>query len=219
MTLFEQCFAIVLGTEGGYVNNPADPGGATKYGISQRSYPNVDIANLTLGEAQAIYQRDYWAKACCDQLPPALALMCFDAACNNGPQRAKEWLQAAVGVATDGIIGNQTLVAMRHLTGSQKGIDAVCTEFLARRMDFMGLLPTWHTFGLGWSRRLAALPYAGARLAPVVADPLPAVEPVVPVVVAPVPVPVPVSQSDDDNMADDLNATELLNVRTRDGGL
>lgn len=78
--------------EGGYVNDPADPGGETKYGISKRAYPNVDIRNLTPELAGTIYENDYWGPAGCAQLPPGMALVVFDSAVNCGVQRAVNWL-------------------------------------------------------------------------------------------------------------------------------
>ena len=61
---FDRIIEFTLQEEGGYVNNPADPGGMTKYGISKRSYPNLDIANLTIDQAKAIYERDFWNQLC-----------------------------------------------------------------------------------------------------------------------------------------------------------
>ncbi len=85
MSLFDSAFAIVVGEEGNYVNDPNDPGGETKFGISKRSYPNLDIRQLTLDQAKAIYERDYWRALSCDQLPWDIALLTFDAAVNQGP--------------------------------------------------------------------------------------------------------------------------------------
>jgi lysozyme family protein len=110
-TAFDAAFTAVLGAEGGYVNNPADPGGETNWGISRRSYPDLDIAHLTWDDAKAIYRRDFWDKIQGDKLPPPLAMIVFDSAVNNGPARAAKWLQRAVGVTEDGIIGPATLAA------------------------------------------------------------------------------------------------------------
>lgn len=84
MANFENAVAFVLHHEGGYVNDPKDPGGETKFGISKRSYPNEDIANLTVDRAKEIYKRDYWVKAGCDALSDPLALVHFDTAVNCG---------------------------------------------------------------------------------------------------------------------------------------
>lgn len=84
MSFFDQAFALVVGIEGGYVNDPQDPGGETKYGISKRAYPNVDIPQLTLDEAKAIYRRDYWNACGCDSMSWERALCAFDCAVNQG---------------------------------------------------------------------------------------------------------------------------------------
>jgi len=92
-TTSEEAIKNVLGREGGYANNPADRGGETKYGISKRSYPNLDIANLTKEEAAAIYKRDYWDGMNIDQLPPEMREVVFDAAVNQGKGFASKALQ------------------------------------------------------------------------------------------------------------------------------
>jgi lysozyme family protein len=84
VSYFEAAFLLVVGAEGGYVNDPNDPGGETKYGISKHSYPNVDIANLTYDGAKAIYLRDYWTPLSLDSKPWATALLKFDASVNQG---------------------------------------------------------------------------------------------------------------------------------------
>ena len=155
MTVFEQAFQIVVGTEGGYVNDPADPGGETKYGISKRAYPHVDIAALTLADAQALYQLGYWTPVAGDDLPPPLAFITFDAAVNCGVGAAARWLQAALGVAQDGVIGPATIAAAH---AAQPGW-GVMAEVVGLRLAFMTGLPTWRRFGKGWGRRLCRLPY------------------------------------------------------------
>jgi lysozyme family protein len=148
---FDACFDRLIGHEGGYVNNPRDPGGETKYGVSKRSYPKVDIAGLTLEHAKAIYRRDFWDRLQCDALPAGLRFHLFDAAVNSGPGNAVRWLQAAVGTAQDGQVGPITLRAVA-------GYD--CATLVARysgtRLKFMASLSTWATFGRGWANRIAA---------------------------------------------------------------
>lgn len=158
---FEASFAILIGHEGGYVNNPADPGGETKFGISKRAYQNVDIANLTEADAKAIYFRDYWSAAYCDLCPPALALIVFDCAVNNGVGRAIRCLQEGVGVTADGVVGDQTKAALAKITDPSTAI----AQAHGARILYMAGLSTWPTFGKGWSRRLAQLPYQAAQMA------------------------------------------------------
>lgn len=150
--VFDQAFQIVIGAEGGYSNDSRDPGGETRYGISKRSYPAVDIANLTLDQAKAIYFRDYWTTAGCDKLTDSLAIIVFDSAVNSGPGQAVRWLQAAAGVPQDGAIGPVTLAAVARMKPEQAAVDS-----LAARLLFMASLPTWPTFRLGWTRRLFGL--------------------------------------------------------------
>jgi len=85
---FEAAFSLVVGIEAGYVNDPQDPGGETKFGVSKRAYPNLDIAQLNLEEAKTIYQRDYWTKCHCETLAWPWALALFDCAINQGVSTA-----------------------------------------------------------------------------------------------------------------------------------
>jgi lysozyme family protein len=170
MTMFEQAFAILIGHEGGYDTTHDDPGNwtsgrvgsgllrGTKFGISAGSYPSLDVAAIQLADAQAIYKRDFWDPLQTDDMPPPLALLVFDAAVNNGKTHASTWLQIAVGADPDGQIGPRTLQTLQQ-AASSKGGAAICAEFMAQRLAFMSALPTWRIFGLGWSRRLCALPY------------------------------------------------------------
>lgn len=158
MTRFERAFQILVGHEGGYVNHPADPGGETKFGISKRSYSNVDIANLTLDEARRIYLRDYWSPICGDMMPAPVALVLFDAAVNNGVEAAIRCLQRALGVPADGRLGPQTLGAVQRASALPLA-EATHDE----RVKLMTTLPRWDTFGAGWARRLARLPWQAAQ--------------------------------------------------------
>lgn len=110
---FDEAFRILIGHEGGYVNDPRDPGGETKFGISKRAYPNEDIRNLTIERARAIYYRDYWIRSGCERAPEAMRFDLFDTAVNSGLSRAVRLLQLAAGVEDDGEIGPVTLKALR----------------------------------------------------------------------------------------------------------
>jgi lysozyme family protein len=165
-SIFDIAFQITVGIEGGYVNDPNDPGGETKYGISKRAYPNVDIANLTLADAKQLYEKDYWEVAHCQDCPPTLAILVFDAAVNNGPGAAISWLQSAVGVTADGNIGPVTLAAIAGI----KDITQTVALFHGARILSMSGQEGWATYGNGWSRRLAQLPYQAAQAAAQVAS-------------------------------------------------
>lgn len=147
---FDQAFEVLIGHEGGYVNDPRDPGGETKYGISKRAYPALDIADLNIDDAKAIYKRDYWDRAHCDELPPEVAFQVFDTAVNSGIGQSIRFLQRAVGVADDGRVGPLTLNAVRRLDA-----EVVVARFNGQRLDFMTRLSTWDVFGKGWARRVA----------------------------------------------------------------
>lgn len=96
-TNFERAVEFVLKHEGGYVDNPNDPGGETKYGISKRAYPELDIKNLTEEKAKEIYHRDYWLKSGCEKIASGLDIVVFDTAVNCGVARAS----ALLGITHD----------------------------------------------------------------------------------------------------------------------
>ncbi len=163
MQTFPDCIAHVLAAEGGLVNDPKDPGGVTKFGISQRSYPALNIRALTLDEAKAIYQRDYWAPIQGEALPAGLDLLVLDHAVNAGPARAVRLLQHLVGVPEDGLMGPVTLAGVASADPQD-----LIARYSELRLDFYRDLPTWRHFGAGWSRRVqrarrAALALARAR--------------------------------------------------------
>ena len=89
---FDKALKFVLKWEGGYSNDPRDPGGETKYGISKRSYPNEDIKNMTLARAKEIYYQNYWLKTGCDDLPYPFNIVVFDTAVNMGRGRAIKFI-------------------------------------------------------------------------------------------------------------------------------
>lgn len=146
---FETAFRLTLGHEGGYVNDPRDPGLETKYGISKRSYPAVDIKALTLDQAQAIYRRDYWQAASCERMPPKIAIAVFDAAVHHGPKTAVKLLQRALRVADDGEYGRIT-----HGTLQSRDTNETLDLLLAQRAIYMTTCPAWPTYKLGWLKRL-----------------------------------------------------------------
>ena len=148
MSISAKAIANVLDHEGGYVNHPSDPGGETNFGISKRAYPHLDIRNLTQGDAIAIYRRDYWNPINGDHLPPAVAIYLMDTAVNIGVSRAIRMLQRVVGVAEDGIIGVKTIDAVRATPNALQLLDAA-------RLAYYRRLPTFATFGRGWTRRAA----------------------------------------------------------------
>jgi lysozyme family protein len=148
MSTSAKAIANVLLHEGGYVNHPEDPGGETNFGISKRAYPNLNIRSLTREDAMDIYRRDYWLPIKGDQLPPAVAIYLMDTAVNVGVSRAIRMLQKVVGAVDDGSIGPKTIEAVKATPNALQLLDAA-------RLAYYRRLPTFATFGRGWTRRAA----------------------------------------------------------------
>jgi len=147
---FDEAFKALIGHEGGYVDHPADPGGATNFGISKRSYPGEDIRGMTLERAKAIYLRDYWQMAGCDYVPDKLRFSLFDMAVNSGVKQSIMTLQRAVGADADGVLGPKTMMLLSNMPPAQ-----FIARFNGYRLQFMSALPMWPAFGRGWANRIA----------------------------------------------------------------
>lgn len=156
---FEPCFKAVLKHEGGFANHPEDPGGMTNLGVTKRVWEEwmmpqpvteADMRALTPALVAPLYKNRFWDVCKCDHLPSGLDYVVFDLAVNSGTRRAAKFLQSAVGVGADGIIGPATLraVATSALT-SKELIDIICD----RRERFYRSLDGFPTFGRGWLRR------------------------------------------------------------------
>ena len=162
---FDRCLKAVLKHEGGYVDHPRDPGGATNLGITlgtAKAYrldidldgdvDKNDVRLLTPNTAAPVYKDGYWLKCQCDKLPAGVDYMVFDLAVNSGTNRAMRYLQRAVGAAEDGKIGPKTLL----LVNSHDAADTIC-RLADLREAFYRSLSTFSTFGKGWIRRLNAV--------------------------------------------------------------
>jgi lysozyme family protein len=157
---YDYSFELVVGHEGGYTKDSRDRGNwtsgvigkgelkGTKYGISAMTYPHLDIINLTVDQAKAIYKKDFWDACRCDELPAGIDYVVFDAAINHGPARAIQLIQAAVGASIDGVLGPNTL-------GKIAAADPVkaLTEFGVKRVMLYAGISTFKAYGLGWVRR------------------------------------------------------------------
>lgn len=154
--MFDKAFDLVVmhneggsRKDGGYVNDPYDIGGETKYGISHAAYPKITIKSLTLDQAKAIYKRDYWLRNKCDKMPWPIACVFFDCVVNHNPIEATRWLQSALGVTADGIIGPKTLAA---IDGVKTPLDVARDITLSRR-DYVEGLHNYDRYKAGWNRR------------------------------------------------------------------
>lgn len=155
---FDEAFDRLISHEGGYVNHPDDPGGETKFGISKRSYPSVDIAALTRDQARDIYRRDFWDRIQGDDLHDGVAFQTFDFAVNSGIETAVRHLQRSLGVADDGIWGPVSAAAARATSETDQ-----IMRLNAERLDFMRKLRAWESFGRGWAGRIAENLRYGAK--------------------------------------------------------
>jgi lysozyme family protein len=155
---FSACLALVLKSEGGYVNHPADPGGRTNLGVTQKVWEDwvghpvteADMRALTADDVAPMYRAKYWDAIKGDYLPDGVDYAVFDFAVNSGVAKAAKILQFLLNVTADGKIGPATLAACKAADASQ-----LASEICEERMAFLQGLPTFATFGKGWSRRVA----------------------------------------------------------------
>ena len=154
---WDKAFDSVIVHEGGYVDNPADPGGATNLGCTKavweqyvgHSVTKDDIKALTKDDVKPLYKRRYWDAIHGDALPSGLDYCIFDCAINSGVGRASKFIQQIVGVPADGAIGNNTIAAI-----SQINPVTLINEFSDKRQAFLEGLDAFSTFGKGWTRRV-----------------------------------------------------------------
>ena len=169
-SISDQCFSVIVGSEGVLSLDPADRGNypsgrvgvgplvGSKFGISAASYPMLDIRNLTQDQAKTIFERDYFNKIGCDKLPGPLALLLADTAFNGG--HPVQWLQEAVGVVRDGVIGPATLAAVAEHQG--QGLRLLAT-YQAIRLRYMASLAGW-SHNRGWADRLMVVLLAATQV-------------------------------------------------------
>jgi lysozyme family protein len=153
---FETAISKVLHHEGGFSDHPDDPGGKTRYGITEAVARRVgyrgDMAELPVDLAKRIYRSEYWDAVRADELPMQVRYVVFDAAVNSGVGQSIKWLQRAAGVLADGVIGPKTMEAVHLLDGA-----ALKSRILAQRLRMMASLSNWPAFSRGWARRIADL--------------------------------------------------------------
>lgn len=165
---FKEALAHVLLSEGGFVNHPKDPGGMTNLGCTKAVWEEyvghpvseADMRALTPELVAPLYKRKYWDKVAGDDLPSGLDYAVFDAAINSGPGRAAKWLQEIVEVTVDGAIGKGTLAAVAVMDTQN-----LIAQYNDKRLQFLEALPTFATFGKGWTRRVSEVQSAASKLA------------------------------------------------------
>lgn len=157
---FARALSLVLKSEGGWSDNPADPGGATMKGVTLANFrryvkadaTKADLRKITDDQVATVYRRFYWDAVAGAELPDGVDYAVFDFAVNSGPGRAAKYLQAVAGMVQDGLIGPGTLAAVRAIPAGVV-IDRLCDS----RLAFLKRLPTWGTFGKGWASRVASV--------------------------------------------------------------
>jgi lysozyme family protein len=165
---FELSLQKVIAHEGNYVNHPADPGGMTNLGVTKRVWEEwvghpvdeKEMRALTAAKVAPLYKRKYWDAIHGDQLPSGLDYCLFDTAINSGVGRASKFIQEMVGVAADGAIGNNTLLAISQF----KDVKMLVDEYCDKRLDFLQKLKTWPVFGKGWGGRVADVRESATRM-------------------------------------------------------
>lgn len=167
---FDRCLEILFSREGGRANRSLkdDPGGATVYGISQRSHPEAwRDGPPSRDEAAAIFRRDYWDAIRGDDLPWPLCLFVLECAVMSGVPRAVLDLQGACDVRVDGAIGPVTLAAARRLAGDEERLALM----LADRALWLAGLRNWQANSRGWLKRLFKDALVGGAAVPARSDP------------------------------------------------
>jgi lysozyme family protein len=152
---FQECLDLVLKSEGGWVNNPADPGGETNLGVTKRvwveyvGHPVDSLKKLTKDDVAPLYELKYWRPCYCEVLPRGLDFVVFSMGVNAGPGRSVKLLQCAIGCVPDGVIGPRT----RELISSSNGADII-QKFSTARREYYQSLKTFPIFGKGWLLRV-----------------------------------------------------------------
>ena len=174
---FNRSLDLVLGHEGGFVNNPKDPGGATNRGVTLRNFRRYvkpkgsidDLKRLTVAQAGTVYRRQYWDAVHGSELPSGLDYAMFDFGVNSGPSRAIKFVQRIVGATADGRIGPATMAA---IDGWPKGAGDIAGTLCDRRLAWMKTIRhrktkalLWPTFGRGWTTRVNAVKAVSASMA------------------------------------------------------
>ena len=159
---YQHCLEMILHHEGGYVNHPKDPGGETNLGVTKRVYEEwtmsigadtKEMKDLEIPDVAPIYEKNYWGRMKCDDIPSGLDLCVFDFGVNAGTGRSAKYLQRMIGSTPDGGIGPNTLKALAAFVENE-GLKYAIETFQANRQEYYEKLKTFETFGRGWTRRV-----------------------------------------------------------------
>jgi lysozyme family protein len=151
---FDEALDALLKHEGGFSDHAADPGGKTRFGVTEavarREGYRGDMRDYPLDEAKRVYQKLYWNALRLDDLRSEFRFDLFDAGVNSGVAQTVRWVQRIVGVTVDGLLGPRTLSAVNNSDAAK-----FLAKFNGQRLLFMTSLSTWPSFGRGWARRIA----------------------------------------------------------------
>jgi lysozyme family protein len=152
---FKECLELILKSEGGWVNNPADPGGETNLGVTKRvweeyvGHPVESLKNLTKEDVAPLYEQKYWRPTYCEVLPRGLSLLIFSMGINAGPGRGVKLLQSCIGCVADGVIGPRTMELIKSAN-----VANLIQKYSDARRDYYKSLKTFPIFGKGWLSRV-----------------------------------------------------------------
>lgn len=158
MNNFDKSLVLVLKHEGGYVNNPKDPGGPTNKGITLKTFryaygkerTEEELKNISDAQIKSLYHVAYWVPCGCPLLFDGVDYMMFDGAVNSGVSQSIKWLQDAIEAKVDGKMGPLTLAAVNKCSS-----EYLINHTLNNRLNMLRKLKTWDTFGKGWERRIS----------------------------------------------------------------
>lgn len=166
---YPRCLANTLVFEGGYANNPRDPGGATMRGITQATYDAYrrkkglalkPVRGIAEEELQDIYRNNFWNLVDGDDLPKGVDQVAFDGGVNSGPSRGVKWVAQALKLS-----GNSSAKVTALAAQAAPDKTVVVKRACAYRLSFLRNLGTWGTFGSGWGRRVATVEAIGVKMA------------------------------------------------------
>ena len=168
---FPACLAVTLREEGGYGDDPDDPGGPTNLGITQRTWSDwigrpatiADIKALSVAKVTPLYRAQFWQALYCDNLPGPLALCVFDFGVNSGISHAARYLQGLVGAVVDGHVGPGTVAAAARFVAANS-LNALVRQYQAARGQYDRSLGGYTHDGKGWDARVAAVQGAALKM-------------------------------------------------------